>query len=127
MRGLLGGGVKVYAFDVDDTLEVSNGPVTMASVLQLRQEGNIVGLCGNFEPVIRVLGQLKQHDPFSFVWLMDIPKESFLRALRGVLPAEDYVMVGNIFGLSGGSDDAGAAERAGFRFIKESDFAEGMR
>ena len=89
--------------------------------------GDIVGLCGNFAPVINAYGALRIGDPFSFVWPMDIPKESFLRALRGVFPAEDYVMVGNILGVSGASDDQGTAERAGFRFIKESDFAGGMR
>jgi hypothetical protein len=36
-------------------------------------------------------------------------------------------MVGNILGLSGASDDRGAAERAGWRFIQESAFARGAR
>ena len=36
-------------------------------------------------------------------------------------------MVGNIKGVSGGSDDQGAANLAGWRFIKESDFAAGVR
>jgi hypothetical protein len=34
-------------------------------------------------------------------------------------------MVGNILGVSGASDDKGAAETAGWRFIKESEFAAG--
>jgi hypothetical protein len=37
------------------------------------------------------------------------------------------VMVGNILGISGASDDRGAAERAGWRFIQESEFARGVR
>jgi len=37
------------------------------------------------------------------------------------------VMVGNIKGVSGASDDEGAANLAGWRFIKESDFAAGAR
>jgi hypothetical protein len=36
-------------------------------------------------------------------------------------------MVGNIKGVSGASDDQGAADLAGWRFIKESDFASGAR
>jgi hypothetical protein len=36
-------------------------------------------------------------------------------------------MVGNIKGISGRSDDEGAANLAGWRFIKESDFAAGAR
>jgi hypothetical protein len=36
-------------------------------------------------------------------------------------------MVGNIVGVSGASDDQGAALLAGWRFIKESEFAAGKR
>ena len=41
----------VYAFDVDDTLEVSNGPVKLADLVKLREAGHIVGLCGNWAMV----------------------------------------------------------------------------
>ena len=40
--------MKIYAFDVDDTLEVSGGPVSIVSVRSLRPEGHIVGLNGNW-------------------------------------------------------------------------------
>jgi hypothetical protein len=36
-------------------------------------------------------------------------------------------MVGNVQGVSGASDDQGAATRAGWRFIQERDFAAGVR
>jgi hypothetical protein len=39
--------VVVYAFDVDETLEVSKGPVKLADLVTLREHGHIVGLCGN--------------------------------------------------------------------------------
>jgi hypothetical protein len=48
-------------------------------------------------------------------------------SLRTYIRADDYVMVGNIKGVSGASDDEGAANLAGWRFIKESDFAAGAR
>jgi len=35
-------------------------------------------------------------------------------------------MVGNILDISGARDDRGAAERAGWRFIQESEFARGV-
>jgi hypothetical protein len=57
----------------------------------------------------------------------DIEKHDFLRQLRQYIPADDYVMVGNILGVSGASDDRGAAERAGWRFIQEREFANGVR
>ena len=39
--------MKIYAFDVDDTLEVSGGPISIVSVGNLKPEGHIVGLNGN--------------------------------------------------------------------------------
>jgi hypothetical protein len=58
---------------------------------------------------------------------MEMSKDSFLNQLRTYIRADDYVMVGNIKGVSGASDDEGAASLAGWRFIKESDFARGAR
>ena len=43
--------MKIYAFDVDDTLEVSGGPVSIESVRSLKSEGHIVGLNGNWAVV----------------------------------------------------------------------------
>jgi hypothetical protein len=115
----------VYAFDVDDTLEVSNGPVRLDDLIELREHGHIVGLCGNWAMVT-------QHCPgwhhiCSFVGPCGIEKDAFLRQLREHIPGHDYVLVGNILGTSGASDDRGAAGRAGWRFIKESEFASGER
>jgi hypothetical protein len=110
---------------VDETLEVSQGPVNMLDLLELREDGHIVGLCGNW-------AMATQHYPdwhliCSFVGPCGIEKHDFLRQLREHIPADDYVMVGNILGVSGASDDRGAAERAGWRFIQESEFARGAR
>ena len=41
----------VYAFDVDETLEVSKGPVKLFDLVKLREHGHIVGLCGNWAMV----------------------------------------------------------------------------
>ena len=40
--------MRLYAFDVDDTLELSGGPVRLSDVVRLRRDGHIVGLCGNW-------------------------------------------------------------------------------
>lgn len=117
--------MNVYAFDVDETLEVSGGPVTLASMMDLRVAGHIVGICGNWAAFCqRVQGW---HNLVSFMNVGTPDKETPLIELKRYVPADDYVLVGNIFGVSGASDDAGAAARAGWRFIKESDFAEGKR
>ena len=117
--------MKIYAFDVDDTLEVSGGPVSIESVRSLKSEGHIVGLNGNWAVVVRSAPQW--HRIFSFIGPMEMSKDTFLNQLRTCIPADDYVMVGNIKGVSGASDDEGTANLAGWRFIKESDFAAGAR
>ena len=117
--------MKIYAFDVDDTLEVSGGPVSIVSVRSLRPEGHIVGLNGNWAVVVQSVPLW--HRIFSFIGPMEMSKDIFLNQLRTYIPADDYVMVGNIKGVSGASDDKGAAHLAGWRFVQESDFAAGVR
>jgi hypothetical protein len=117
--------MKIYAFDVDDTLEVSGGPISIVSVGSLKPQGHIVGLNGNWAVVVQTVPLW--HRIFSFVGPMEMSKDTFLNQLKTYIPADDYVMVGNIKGISGASDDAGAASLAGWRFIKESDFAAGAR
>jgi hypothetical protein len=117
--------MKIYAFDVDDTLEVSGGPISIASVGSLRPEGHIVGLNGNWAVVVQAVPLW--HRIFSFIGPMEMSKDTFLNQLKTYIAADEYVMVGNIKAVSGGSDDEGAATLAGWRFIKESDFAAGAR
>ena len=122
--------VRVYAFDVDDCLEISNGPVSLASLEELRAQGHIVGVCGNMFAFCRIPDW---HKRISFLGQGAVPKEYFLDQLRRSIKADDYVMVGNVMGelnslgFVGGSDDKGAADRVGWRFIKEDDFAKGVR
>jgi hypothetical protein len=117
--------MKVYAFDIDETLEVNRGPVTLNSIVALKEEGHCVGLCGNYAVVTNYVAGW--HSLFSFIGPMEMTKAAFLGQLKTYIPAEEVVMVGNIKGVSGTSDDKGAADLAGVRFIKESDFAEGSR
>ena len=117
--------MKIYAFDVDDTLEVSGGPISIVSVGSLKPEGHIVGLNGNWAVVVQPVPLW--HRIFSFIGPMEMSKDIFLNQLKTYIPADDYIMVGNIKGVSGTSDDEGAATLAAWRFIKESDFAAGAR
>ena len=117
--------MMIYAFDVDETLEVSRGPVSIVSVRSLKSDGHIVGLNGNWAVVVQSVPLW--HRIFSFIGPMQMSKEIFLNQLKTYIRADDYVMVGNIKGVSGASDDEGAANLAGWRFIKESDFAAGAR
>lgn len=126
--------MQVWAFDVDDTIEVSNGPVTLQSMMDLRVAGHIVGLCGNWAKFLASVPGW--HHLISFFNYGQV-KNVFLYEMRLHIPnAEDYIMVGNVGPLdartfgepqTGGSDDMSQAFGAGWRFIKEHDFAKGNR
>lgn len=124
--------VKIYAFDVDETLEISRGPVKIADMVTLKRNGEIVGICGNWAAFVNLVYGW-QHlvsfisNPYDLGNISPGNKAGFLLEIKKYIPADDYVMVGNVFGISGASDDSGAAAQAGWRFIKESDFAEGAR
>ena len=125
---------KVYAFDVDETLEVSGGPVRLEALLELRRRGHVVGLCGNLHCFMERVPRWWEY--ISFTLNFDtlytlgtlLPKDYWLKTFTiSCRDAEEYILVGNILGVSGASDDRGSAERAGWRFIRESDFATGER
>lgn len=123
-------GVCVYAFDVDETLELSNGPVKLAMIDELRELGHIVGICGNMHVFCAVKDW---HKRISFLGQSFLPKEVFLHGLRLNIRADDYVMVGNIpgrrnsLGFVTQSNCIEAAQKSGWRFIVEDDFAKGAR
>ena len=142
--------MRAYAFDVDETLETSNGPVTVQMLRDLHEDGHIVGICGNLSAFLprcpdwhRFVSFTTNFDLGAFggaictvalnyglipkaVWLMSFQRHAFPGA-------KEYVMVGNVFGEKNslgfvcGSHDSEAAQQAGWRFIREDDFAKGVR
>ena len=117
--------MKIFAFVVDDTFGFSGGPISIVSVGGLKAQGHIVGLNGNWAVVVQTVPVW--HRIFSFIGPMEMSKDIFLNQLKTYIRADDYIMVGNVKGVSGASDDEGAADLAGWRFLKESDFAAGAR
>ena len=117
--------MKVYAFDVDHTLELSAGPVRFADVVKLREDGHIVGICGNWGAVTRFVGGW--HNLFSFIGPIGSTKADMLGQLATYIPAEEHIMVGNDPSVFGQSADSDAAAQAGWRFIREEAFAGGAR
>jgi hypothetical protein len=121
----------VYAFDVDHTLEISDGPIPLAALETLAHQGHIVGLCGNFAMVTMQWAYWPRI--ISFLGPMAMTKVVFLRQVKTYIPASDYIMVGNdplILSPRGNvaiSNDRVAAEASGFRFLSEQEFAEGQR
>lgn len=131
---------KVYAFDVDETLEISNGPVTLQSMMELRNQGHIVGLCGNWGLFCAMVNGW--HNLISFLNCAPVVKYNgqivgdkgwWLHHFKQYVRANEYVLVGNVFGEKNklgfvcGSHDSLAAEQSGWRFIKEDSFSEGAR
>jgi len=120
---------NVYAFDCDETLEISRGPVTIDSLIHLKAEGHILGICGNWGLVVQAV--YGWENLFSFVGQIGIHKTDFLLQLRAYINADDYVFVGNDHSTPGkvytSPNDALYARQAGWRFIREDDFAKGVR
>lgn len=137
--------MKVICFDVDECLEISNGPVTLESMKQLKDSGEwIVGLCGNGRKFVNEVKNWWEYIsftlnldivPFAFPGQMGVfPKHIWLNCFKDMWPhAERYVMVGNEFGRTNskgfvcGSYDGENARIAGWEFILEDDFAAGVR
>jgi hypothetical protein len=117
--------MKIFAFDVDQTLEISEGPVPIAALAALRDEGHVVGLCGNWALVVR--GVPKWPRLVSFLGPIACTKAEQLAQLKQYVPADDYVMVGNDPAIFGDSPDREAAAEAGWRFLREVEFAAGLR
>lgn len=107
--------MMLIAFDVDDTLGVSGGPIPLDFLLELRSKGHIVGLCGNWALFVRQTPDW----PYivSFLGPMEMTKTAFLLQLRTYIQADAYVMVGN-------DTDKPHAEAAGFRFVYERHWKE---
>ena len=126
---------KVYAFDVDETLEISNGPVMLKMMLDLRAEGHVVGLCGNWGCFFQRVPDWGNYISFfnAFIYKPDFMKGLKDHAGPYMAGIDEFVMVGNVLGAVNslgvicGSADSEAASLAGWRFIKEDDFAAGAR
>jgi len=78
--------MKVYAFDVDETLDISGGPIPLSRVAELRDAGHIVGICGNFAVV--TLQVPTWASLFSFIGPMAMTKADFLRQISTYVPAD---------------------------------------
>ena len=129
--------MKLYLFDVDGTLNISDrlpGPIDIRDVIYLKNQGNAVGIMGDWRGVIKV------YPEWWKVFCIVAPIEHFtgtpiapmkandLIVLKRQMPAVwEIIMVGNRPGVHPGSNDSGAALLAGIRFISETDFANGKR
>ena len=127
--------MKLYLFDVDGSLNVSPrlpGPIDIKDVIYLRNQGNAVGVMGDWKALIRgypdwwkvfcFFGPIESIGPIAPM------KAADLTVMRKNFPPDwEIIMVGNRPGVHPGSNDSGAAALAGIRFISETEFANGKR
>lgn len=114
-----------YAFDVDETLVLSGGPISLAHLEELVELGNTVGLCGNWATAVRQWPDAAR--VISFIGPMHMNKAAFLEQIKVYWPHDRYVMVGNDPAKFGASNDIEAARLAGWEFLTEKQFARGLR
>ena len=132
----------VWAFDVDDSLNFQGaphpGPIPIYQVIELRNQGMPTGICGNFLNLLKYFPDAWKY--FSFFQPTELQGTSVLAhhqykhlaliRIAKIMPAKRYIMVGNKMGdpnVRPGSQDDVQARLAKWEFIKESDFAKGVR
>jgi hypothetical protein len=117
-------GLNLYLFDVDHTLEFAGGPITVVQLMRLREAGHVIGLCGNWGAFTQ-----RYRGWWSLISLMSVAvdKVTFMQQVKTYCPGFDrYVMVGNDGDGVTVSADRAAAEAAGWEFVLERDFKEGL-
>ncbi len=99
----------IVSFDVDNTLDISDGPIPSERVRQLKEAGFIVGFNGNYELARRFLG-----DGFDFY---ECGKAETLLRLNRLYPdAVLRIHVGD------SPIDQEAARLAGWIYVRPEDF-----
>jgi len=108
----------IYMFDVDDTLEISRGPVKLSQLVKLKEEGNIIGICGNWAGFANAVNGWQTL--ISILGPIGTSKASMLYQIKTFIRADRFVLVGNH------PVDFIEARDSGWEFIKESEFKGGM-
>lgn len=115
---------RVFAFDVDETLEISNGPIKISDLETLyNNNDNVVGICGNYPLFIREVKNWNKITSFLGQLFPLLSKEQFLIEMKTNIKADEYIMVGNDPEHYGNSNDIDAAKKAGWIFIREDKFS----
>lgn len=113
---------RCIAFDVDETLTISNGPIDPKYIKALHDAGQIVGICGNAPLFVRAVPEWEKYVSFLGQFYPHMTKETFLQWMKAAVVADEYVMVGNDPAHYGASNDIAAARTAGWRFVREDQF-----
>jgi hypothetical protein len=114
--------MAIIAFDVDETLEISGGPVKLHDLALLRTRGHTLGLCGNWGLVTHFVAEWDKL--FSFIGPIGIDKPTFLKQLKTYVHGTRFVLVGNDHRLGSykSPDDFILSRDTGWEFVSELHF-----
>lgn len=113
---------KVFAFDVDETLTISNGSIAVENIKALYDAGYVVGICGNWSLFVKIVPEWNKMVSFIGQFYGYTSKTVFLSQLKDAIVADEYVMIGNDPAHFGNSNDIQAANEAGWQFVREDQF-----
>lgn len=114
--------MRVFAFDVDETLIISKGPIPVSTIQRLYDNGDIVGICGNWALFVKVVPNWHRMVSFVGQFYGYTSKTIFLSHLKTNIKADSYIMIGNDPAHYGNSNDIQAAKEAGWTFVREDEF-----
>lgn len=109
----------LIAFDVDDTLNISEGPIHIDWMTELLLAGHAVGICGNWPLFVKEVDQW--YLMCSFFGPINESKAEYLTTLKHVIEAERYIMIGNY------EPDFFEALQAGWEFMTEHEGNEWLK
>jgi len=102
--------MTLYAFDVDGTLEVSEGPIKLGVLRNLIAQGHPVYIVGNYGKLSQTTLEFPNGNLFS-------TKESSLKILSERHPEQTQkIYIGDV------ETDKTSAESAGWQFVFAKDF-----
>lgn len=113
---------RVFAFDVDETLDISNGPINHEVLKILYDRNNIVGICGNWSHFVRSVPDWNKCVSFVGQFYHHMSKQDFLGYIKDAVSADEYILVGNDPAHFGNSNDIEAARLANWTFVREDEF-----
>lgn len=102
--------MTVYVFDVDGTLEISEGPIKLERLRELKSEGIIIYIVGNYRYLATFTTEFPNGNP------KNLPKPEALKELAQKLSPEEKIYVADTPG------DEQAALAAGYRFCYAREF-----
>lgn len=112
--------MKVYAFDVDETLESSGGPISTSELKRLRDAGHIVGIIGNTFGYINKV--IDWHKTITFFNITYTFKHVQLIYIKQKIKAQEYIFIGNTTPSNSPYSDRTEAEQAQWTFIDANDY-----